>query len=138
MTDPMGFSGPVEDRLAIRELNDTYSDMVIRQDVAALMTLWEEDAVWTHPDVGDSAGIAAIGAIFTAAFKAYPMVVMTSTPGQLAIDGNVAHGRLYIDEIVRNDQGATYRVKGLYTDQYAKADGRWRFRRRDYRLLYRG
>ena len=41
------FSGPIEDRLAIRELHDSYCDAVLRTDPDDWGSLWTEDAVWS-------------------------------------------------------------------------------------------
>ena len=42
----MPFTGPAEDRLAIRELVDSYGDAVYRHDAQAWGANWAEDAVW--------------------------------------------------------------------------------------------
>mgnify|MGYP001183638017 CR=1 FL=1 len=42
----MAFTGPMEDRLAIRELYDAYADGANRMDRAAWLAPWAPDAVW--------------------------------------------------------------------------------------------
>ena len=39
-------SGPLEDRLAIRELVDSYNDAVMRFDGEAWAANWRDDATW--------------------------------------------------------------------------------------------
>ncbi|MDR2858692.1 MAG: nuclear transport factor 2 family protein, partial [Novosphingobium sp.] len=46
----MPFTGPCEDRLAIRELLETYADAVTRADAAAWGDTWAEDGEWSMPD----------------------------------------------------------------------------------------
>ena len=46
----MGFRGPLEDRLAIRELIDAYADATMLRDAQAWGGLWAEDAVWGYED----------------------------------------------------------------------------------------
>jgi hypothetical protein len=43
MEGEMGFSGPIEDQLAIRTLHDSYADAVFRRDAAAWGANWAED-----------------------------------------------------------------------------------------------
>ncbi|MDA1207809.1 MAG: nuclear transport factor 2 family protein, partial [Proteobacteria bacterium] len=45
----MSSSGPIEDRLSIRELVDSYNDAVMRFDGDAWSANWAEDAVWNLP-----------------------------------------------------------------------------------------
>ena len=45
----MAFSGPIEDRLAIRELMDIYSDAVNQRDTALWASTWAEDSSWKLP-----------------------------------------------------------------------------------------
>lgn len=45
----MPFTGPAEDKLAIRELYDTYGDASCRGDVETFLTCWADDGRWnTH------------------------------------------------------------------------------------------
>lgn len=46
----MAFSGPLEDRVAIRELIDAYADATMLRDEEAWAALWAEDACWQLPD----------------------------------------------------------------------------------------
>ena len=39
----MAFTGPLEDRIAIRELLETYADAVCRVDAEAWGSTWAED-----------------------------------------------------------------------------------------------
>ena len=49
-------SGPVEDRLAIRELVESYNDAVMRFDGDAWAENWRDDATWSLPGAGPIAG----------------------------------------------------------------------------------
>ena len=48
-------TGPIEDRLAIRELIESYNDAVMRFDEAAWAENWTEDATW-NTGQGDLTG----------------------------------------------------------------------------------
>ncbi len=133
----VGFAGPVEDRLAIHELNLAYGDAVTRHDLAVFRTLFADDAVWTHPEVGSRNGGDAIAGLIAEAFAAYPMVVLTSAPGALRVDGDRAEGRVFIEEVVTTADGGGYRCRGRYLDRYVRHGGRWLYARRDYALLHK-
>ena len=45
--------GPIEDRLQIRELIDSYNNAVMRFDGETWASNWAEDGVWHLPGAGD-------------------------------------------------------------------------------------
>ena len=49
--------GPLEDRLAIRELIESYNDAVMRFDGDAWRSNWLEDAIWSLPGAGEIQGL---------------------------------------------------------------------------------
>lgn len=135
----MPFTGPIEDRLAIRELIDTYADAVIRHDADAWGATWAEDAVWALPDYpqwGEVHGREAIVAMWTSAMEHFPNIVFVANPGSIEVDGDTARMRSYTSEVYDQD-GATKRDRGVYEDVCVKQDGRWLFRSRTFRNLHR-
>ena len=46
----MAFTGPLEDRIAIRELLETYADAVCHVDAEGWGATWAEDGTWEMPD----------------------------------------------------------------------------------------
>ena len=132
------FSGPIEDRLAIRELVETYSDAVTRADKQAWEQNWTEDAVWTLnlPGLEKVEGRKAIVELWVQAMAGYEFVLMNSSPGAIRIEGNSATGRFYTSEVARSKNGTTQRVSGQYDDEYIKQDGRWYIHRRTFKMLY--
>ncbi len=137
----MAFEGPVEDRLAIRELVATYGDAVTRNDPAEWGSLWAENASWSMPDFPGwelMEGRETIVATWIEAMKNYPFQCNIQTPGSLAVTGDRATGRTYTSELVTDATGATYRVTGRYDDEYVKSQGRWLFKRRDFKVLHQG
>lgn len=47
----MPFTWPFEDRLAIRELIESYGDAVTQRDANAWGECWAEDSCWRLPDL---------------------------------------------------------------------------------------
>ena len=135
----MPFTGPTEDRLAIRDLLDAYADAVSRFDVDDWSALWAEDSVWSLPDYPqypDTHGKAAIVAMWTTAMKDYPGIMFHAWPGSIEIDGDRAQVRSWTAEVYDKD-GQVHRDRGRYEDVCIKLDGKWLFQRRAFRNIHR-
>ena len=135
----MPFTGPADDRLAIRELLDAYSDAVCRVDADAWGDLWTEDSEWAlpdYPEIGTTRGRASIVAMWVAAMKGYPGILFVTTPGSIEVDGDRAVVRAYTSEVFDQD-GVTKRDRGVYDDICVREGGRWRFQRRSFRNVHR-
>ena len=135
----MPFTGPAEDRLAIRELLETYADSVTRRDADAWGATWAEDGVWSMPDYPEfptQNGRANIVGLWVEAMKQYPGIMFEAWPGSIEIDGDHATVRSYTSEIY--DQGeVTMRDRGVYEDECVKRDGQWLFKSRSFRNIHR-
>lgn len=135
----MTFTGAYEDRLAIRDLLDTYADAVNRCDADAWGATWAEEAEWSlpdYPEIGTTKGRAAIVAMWIEAMKPYPGIMFHAWPGSIEIDGNRATVRSYTSEVYdRND--TTMRDRGVYEDICVKIDGCWLFAARSFRNIHR-
>ncbi|MBU6266506.1 MAG: SgcJ/EcaC family oxidoreductase [Sphingomonadales bacterium] len=135
----MPFTGPFEDRFAIRELLETYADAVTRRDPEAWGATWAEDGVWAMPDYPEfptQQGRANIVALWVEAMKQYPGIMFEAWPGSIEVSGDSAVVRSYTSEIY--DQGdITMRDRGVYEDTCVKRDGRWLFRSRTFRNIHR-
>jgi len=135
----MTFTGPFEDRLAIRELLETYADAVTRRDAEAWGATWAEDADWSlpdYPEIGTTTGRDAIVAMWIEAMKAYPGIMFEAWPGSIEVDGDRAVVRSYTSEIYDQD-GVTMRDRGVYQDICIRIDGRWFFKSRTFRNIHR-
>lgn len=146
----MAYSGPLADRIEIRELIEAYSDAVMRGDVEDWGQVWAEDAFWALPEFpGHEAfhGRAAIIAGWSWSMAQYgetraeggaPVMIYVSTPGAIKVEGDRATARVYTSEIYRMpDSGREVRVRGQYEDELARIDGKWLFTKRIYRVLHR-
>lgn len=127
------FDGPVEDRLAIRELHDRYADAVVRVDAGAWGDCWAEDAVWEFMGLTIE-GRAAIVDLWTGAMAGFDAVSFVAVPGAIAIDGDRAKGRCQTHEILV-EKGQSRVAGGLYEDEFVKRDGRWFYARRNFRVI---
>jgi len=128
------FSGPIEDRLAIRELNDTYGDGVVRMDAQTWGSVWAEDATW-HFMGQELEGREAIVGLWTGAMSNFDAVSFSCAPASIEVDGDTATSRIQTQEILKGKDGSTRHIGGLYTDQLAKKDGQWLFTHRAWELI---
>ncbi|WP_334185651.1 nuclear transport factor 2 family protein [Novosphingobium sp.] len=135
----MPYTGPSEDRLAIRELLETYADAVTRRDAETWGATWAEDAEWSlpdYPELGTTRGRPAIVAMWIEAMKAYPGIMFEAWPGSIEVSGESATMRSYTSEVYDQD-GVTMRDRGVYEDGCVKVDGRWLFKSRSFRNIHR-
>lgn len=142
----MPFTGPIEDRNAIRELMDTHAHGVMSLDAELWGSIWAEDAYWElpeYPDLGGFSGKAAIVAGWVESMKYYgldnctkPMVYFMQ-PGSIEVEGDTAKAVAYTIEIF-DDPGSGKRIHatGRYDDELRRIDGAWKFTRRSYRTVF--
>jgi len=131
----MSFEGAIEDRLAIRERIDSYSDAVFRKDAEAWTANWCEDSVWSLPGIAVS-GRAQIRAAWMQAMDAFALAAFFATPGSIFVEGEVASATVYTQEILVDAKGVVRRIVGAYDDELVRQAGIWLFRRRSYRILH--
>jgi ketosteroid isomerase-like protein len=135
----MSFEGPLEDRIAIRELLEAYADAVSRFDEKDWGDLWAEDSVWSLPDYPqypDTIGKAAIVDMWVTAMKDYPGIMFQAWPGAITVDGDRAVVRSWTSEVYDKD-GKVHRDRGRYEDICVKVDGRWLFQTRSFQNIHR-
>lgn len=135
MTDlpPPNFSGPLEDRMAIRELLETYADATYRCDEPVWASLWTEDATWTFPhipELGTIRGKERLVELWRGSGVAYPNISVGLSPGMIHVIGDTAVGRFYVSEIYEGGDGRAVHGRPYYEDSYVKRDGRWFIRTR--------
>lgn len=135
----MPFTGPFEDRLAIRELLEVYADAVTLRDAEAWGAIWAEDAEWSlpdYPEMGTTKGREAIVVMWIEAMKAYPGIMFEAWPGAIVVEGDRATMRSYTSEVY-DQGGVTMRDRGVYDDTCVKVDGQWLFQSRTFRNIHR-
>jgi ketosteroid isomerase-like protein len=130
----MAFTGPIEDRIAIRELYDAYADGANRMDREAWLAPWAEDAVWkTH--YFEQHGIAAIGEKYDELMAPVTTTSFLTQVCAIEVDGDTARARAIAQERLKM-AGGSYRLTGRYEDGLARIGGEWRFKHREYNVMY--
>jgi ketosteroid isomerase-like protein len=131
------FTGPAEDRLAIRERIETYSHAVFLHDADLWISNWAEEAVWRLPSIGiDISGRDKIRAAWEQAMSGFAMAGFFAVPGAIEVNGDTATARSYTQEILVLKDGGLRRIVGAYDDSLVKRDGVWLFTLRSYNVLH--
>jgi SnoaL-like domain len=79
----MPFTGPLEDRVAIRELMDTHAHGVMTKDAEIWGSIWADDASWSlpdYPDLGAFEGKETIVSGWIESMKVYARSRSMATP----------------------------------------------------------
>lgn len=142
----MPFTGPLEDRILIRETLETYAYGVMTRDADLWAGTWADDAYWAlpeFPDLGGFTGKEAIVSAWVASMKVYGLdnctkpMIYVAHPGSIEVAGDTATAVSFTSEIFDDPaSGKTLRVRGRYDDVLKKIDGRWVFTRREYRIVH--
>lgn len=128
------FTGPLEDRQAIAELNGIYADGVVRFDADTWGSVWAADAHWNlmGHEVDGREGIVGF---WQQAMSGLDAVSFQCVPCMIEVTGDTATSRVQTQEILRPKEGPARHVGGLYEDELAKVDGQWRFTSRKFRIV---
>jgi hypothetical protein len=130
----MPFTGPLEDRLLIRELYGTYGDASWRGDRELWVSLFTAEGRWTS-HLFDCTGHAELRAEWDRLWADWEFVAFLSELGSIEVSGDRAQVRSYAREIVQLKAGGLFKLAGRYEDSLVRQDGRWLFARRDYTLM---
>lgn len=128
------FKGPLEDRIAITELHQTYADAVVRADAADWAKVWAEDAHWSLMGM-EVSGRQAIVAFWEQAMAGLDAVSFHCIPSMTVVDGDRAKGRCQTQEIMKVKDGTTRMIGGLYDDEMVKRDGQWFYSSRVFNVV---
>lgn len=130
----MAFTGPIEDRLAIRELYGSYGDASANADMDGFLACWTDEGQW-NSHIFQRSGKTALREQWDLLWANFAKVGFLGEVGSIEIDGDRAACRSVAREIILLKSGGVYKLVGRYQDQVVRRDGRWLFARRDYEPL---
>ena len=131
-------SDSLEDRLAITDLVNRSVAAVMRKDLALWGGTWAEDGSWMI-DMFDApvTGRDTLVGIFGSIVERFSFVAMSSFVNDIAVDGELASGKVYSQEFMFPKAGGQKILCGCFDDRYVKLSGQWYFQSRVYETLYR-
>ncbi|MCB2059532.1 MAG: nuclear transport factor 2 family protein [Novosphingobium sp.] len=132
----MAFTGPLEDRIAIRELHDTYADAGFRGDRQAWLDCWARDCTWIT-SFGERSGKEALAQQWDALWSTLDALGFFAIVGSIEVDGDTAVTRGYVREIAVMKDGPAQKIAGRYDDELVRENGAWKFASRRYSVLIR-
>ncbi len=130
-----GNAGPVADRLAIRELIESYMAAVIEQDAEKWIANWAEDGVWNLGG-GDISGKDRILETWLTIMSPYEHTAMFGHPVFIQVKGDEGQAHWHTNERLRLFSGDEMRAVGRYKDRYIRVNGTWKINRRDYSVVF--
>lgn len=132
----MAFIGPLEERIAIRELHETYADAGFRGDMEQWLGCFVEDCTWVTP-FGTMQGKEQLKATWDQIFSNLAALGFFTVMGAIEVDGDRATDRAYIREVFHAKDGSFEKLVGRYDDQLVRENGVWKFVKREYAVLIR-
>ena len=126
--------------LGVHNLVGRYCDAVLRNDMTAFADLWADDAEWCIPGAGVISGRAKIAETFSEIRNTYRLCVQEILNSTIeALDAAHAGASFQVRELQWRADGSGSELIGVYHDAVVlDPDGRCRFIRRDFELLYSG
>jgi hypothetical protein len=131
----MAFTGPIEDRILIRELYDRYADANNRGDRAEWLACFAPEGRWRCAYF-DAIGREAVAAEYDRIIGGGGVsdTIFFTQLGAIEVDGDTAHCRATTSERLALPAGGSYAVTGRYEDTLERRGGEWLFVFRDYTI----
>ena len=124
-------------RVEIEALRGEFTDAAMMRDRARLASLFTPDGALRMPNIpADLVGREQIRAVGEQLQAQWDFFVQTTHPGTIALDGDTATGRAYIQELVRTRDGRQGLNYAIYHDRYRRTGDGWKFTERVYEVRY--
>lgn len=127
-------SGPMEDRLLIRELFGLYGDASCKGDADSWLATFAEDCEW-NSHMFNRKGKVDLREQWDQLWQAFDKLGFLSEIGWIAVDGDTARASSQAREIIRLKDGGLFKLIGHYDDYLVRENGQWLFSRRNYQPL---
>ena len=127
----------IADLVEIEALRGEFTDAAMMRDRARLASLFTPDGALRMPNIpADLVGREQIRAVGEQLQAQWDFFVQTTHPGMIALDGDTATGRAYIQELVRTRDGRQGLNYAIYHDRYQRTGDGWKFTERVYEVRY--
>jgi ketosteroid isomerase-like protein len=127
----------IADRVEIEALRGEFSDAAMMRDRARMASLFTPDGALRMPNIpAELVGREEIRAVGERLQAQWDFFVQTTHPGTIQLDGDIATGRAYIQELVRTLDGRQGLNYAIYHDRYRRTPDGWKFAERVYEVRY--
>lgn len=127
----------VADRVEIEALRGEFTDAAMMRDRERLAALFTPDGALRMPNIPvELVGREAIRTGGEKLQAEWDFFVQTTHPGTVQLDGDVATGRAYLQELARTLDGRQGLNFAIYHDRYQRTAEGWRFAERVYEVRY--
>ncbi|WP_221792284.1 nuclear transport factor 2 family protein [Aquisediminimonas sediminicola] len=135
------YSGAFEDRVAVRELYESYADAITRRDAPLWGSCWSAQGKWQPSDEAyEGRDVIVDRWIYMmkneSGLKGRNTRLFQNQPAAIMIDGDSGYGWSYTNELIVDQQNMTYHLNGLYADRYIREDGHWMFEERIFKKVH--
>ena len=132
----MPSTGPLEDRILIRELMSDYADAMFQCDLDAWLACFTEDCLWRGNNT-EMRGLEALEASWPNLWNPLRRMAYFTEVAAIHVDGDRATARCYSRQIMFRKDDKVDKVAGLYHDTLVKRDGRWLYAEREFEFIGR-
>jgi ketosteroid isomerase-like protein len=127
----------IADRVEIEALRGEYTDGAMMRDYDRIASLFTPDGALRMPHVpAELNGREEIRAWGERVPTVVDYLVQNTHPGIIALDGDTASGRAYIQELIHLRDGSSHVNYAIYHDRYQRTDDGWKFTERVYEIRY--
>lgn len=127
----------IADRVEIEALRGEFSDAAMMRDRARLAALFTPDGALRMPNIPvELIGREEIRAGGERLQAQWDFFVQTTHPGTIRLDGDLATGRAYLQELARTRDGRQGLNFAVYHDRYERTLDGWKFAERVYEVRY--
>jgi ketosteroid isomerase-like protein len=128
-------TGPVADRLAIRELIESYNAAVIEKDAAKWIANWVDDGIWNLGG-GNIEGKQRILESWLTIMAPYEYASVFAQPIFIQVADDKGMAQWHTNERLKLYSGDEMLAVGRYKDRYVRINGVWKIKQRDYSVVF--
>lgn len=129
----------VADRLAIRDIIDSYSNAVSRRDWDLLSDIFAENGIWRVRGVGEDREVesrAAVVEAVSSVVSSFEFLVQMPHAPNIVLSGDTATATTVMQEIVRVNADTGLALYGIYYDRLVRTESGWKFAERRFQAVH--
>ena len=122
----------MSDREEITDVLIRYATGIDRKDWPLFRTVFTDDCELDYGEIGTFTGVDAITEFMDQAHSMAGHTMHRLTNQVIAVDGDKAEARTYVDALIMLDANSGANAVGFYDDELVRGDGGWRVARRRF------